>query len=500
MNILHICDNVDILEIMKIVKLVINIIKIVAPIALIVSGMILFAKDTVSDNPDASKSLNILSKRVIASVLIFLIPTIVNILCNIVGSDNVNLATCISNANTTKINAIRSERANNSIDTYKETKSDGDYVNASNYIQKIKDIDEKNRLTEELNELKKKYDKEKKISESAFGVNSHNWGWINNTLVHFDSDNNIMKNTTFTVSGVSYKVDNNGKVLPNVNNPFETNAYDKQTNAIVNAHRYDFDVNTFDRVISSYGGYENYVRSLGGVFTKYAGVRRANITTKKEFLEVARYVWGLMNMYGVEYSNASSSNNHKNWGGKNNMTSDAFYYPKKKDKSYMNKIHSMSNATSSTTNKTASFSIDDVLSGNGNGMSIQCTGGITFLFKKAGLIPQNAPTIENEFYGKNGPSSGNKYYRNRGAKLTKEMSVKDLQVGDVIGFYEKKYKDYYHVAVVADVTDSQIIIYDSGSKFTNNRSGVVVLDKNSSLSKKYGYYTYYVLRLPLNLQ
>ena len=69
------------------------------------------------------------------------------------------------------------------------------------------------------------------------------------------------------------------------------------TNAIVNAHRYDFNYANFASYIKKAGGYAAYVRSLGGVFTKWSG---RNITlvpdyqakTIREFQEACDYVFG----------------------------------------------------------------------------------------------------------------------------------------------------------------------------------------------------------------
>ena len=76
--ILGICDNPDILNVMRIIDIVITIIKIVVPILLIISGMITY-KNAVRDNEAISKANNLFVKKIIAAVLIFFIPTFVNI-------------------------------------------------------------------------------------------------------------------------------------------------------------------------------------------------------------------------------------------------------------------------------------------------------------------------------------------------------------------------------------------------------------------------------------
>ena len=77
MNILGICSNADILK----------IIKIAVPIILILSCMIEVVRTITSeDNEITSKILKSWVTKVIAALLIFLIPTFVNILANISNS------------------------------------------------------------------------------------------------------------------------------------------------------------------------------------------------------------------------------------------------------------------------------------------------------------------------------------------------------------------------------------------------------------------------------
>ena len=64
-----------------------------------------------------------------------------------------------------------------------------------------------------------------------------------------------------------------------------------------------------DNPPGSGNGFENYVRSLGGVFTKYVdkiGKPNFKVTTTGEFQEVALYTWGLMSIWGFNYDAGSA--------------------------------------------------------------------------------------------------------------------------------------------------------------------------------------------------
>ena len=68
---------------------------------------------------------------------------------------------------------------------------------------------------------------------------------------------------------------------------------------IVEKHLYDVNAQNFHQVINSYGGFDNYAKSLGGIFSEYYG-KKLNIETETEFQKVAEYTFGWMYMYVFE--------------------------------------------------------------------------------------------------------------------------------------------------------------------------------------------------------
>ena len=85
MFLLNICNNADVLSTMRIVRIVLMIIRIFVPILLIVSLLLTYLK-AVKDND--SDALNKANKSVVyksvAAILVFFIPTFVNLIADIV--------------------------------------------------------------------------------------------------------------------------------------------------------------------------------------------------------------------------------------------------------------------------------------------------------------------------------------------------------------------------------------------------------------------------------
>lgn len=150
MTILGICDNGDILSVLRIVKIVISIIRIVVPIILIISISITLVGAVKDKDDDAlNKSLKSIVTKSIAAILVFLIPTFINILANISDSDDSYLS-CLKSATAENITATYRLQAEKLIDTAYETLNNSDYSVAKSAINKIKDENVRNELLSEL--------------------------------------------------------------------------------------------------------------------------------------------------------------------------------------------------------------------------------------------------------------------------------------------------------------------------------------------------------------
>lgn len=84
-------------NVIAIVRLVMNIICIAVPIIMILMGTIdLFKAVTAGKDDDIKKKQKALITRIIAGVLVFLVPTIVSVLTNLIGVSK--WRTCWNNA------------------------------------------------------------------------------------------------------------------------------------------------------------------------------------------------------------------------------------------------------------------------------------------------------------------------------------------------------------------------------------------------------------------
>lgn len=259
------------------------------------------------------------------------------------------------------------------------------------------------------------------------------------------------------------------------------------TNAIVNAHRYDFNYANFASYIKKAGGYAAYVRSLGGVFTKWQGrnvtlVPDYSAKTVREFQEACDYVFGLMTMYGFNY-NKGKPGSSKNWG----YGADDAFYPKSAD------YDKLCLLVYENGHKTT---IDLICAGTTKGgMTTNCGWSVTYCLRKAGLIPADAENVEVEFYGN---ASYHKYYRNRGGVILTPKNTSDLKVGDVLGFFGSGSGfTYKHCAICVNVDKAKgtYTLYDGGSaRFIKTRGNNIVGKLGDS--PLYGSYTSWkVLRL-----
>lgn len=80
------CSDATMLQVMGIVRFIMRVICIIVPIVMIVLGTIdLFKAVTAGKEEDIKKKQKALITRLIAGILVFLVPTIVTVLFNLVG-------------------------------------------------------------------------------------------------------------------------------------------------------------------------------------------------------------------------------------------------------------------------------------------------------------------------------------------------------------------------------------------------------------------------------
>ena len=218
----------------------------------------------------------------------------------------------------------------------------------------------------------------------------------------------------------------------------------KETEGIIKAHRGDFNSTNWQKVLSSYGGYEAYLKALGGVFAKYAG-KDANVKTAVQLQEIAQYVFGLMAIYGFNYNNDSTQ---VRWGGG---------YP-----FYKSALDGRCNWGR----------IDDLCSSPDLAKTTNCNFGIDALLYKAGVFPR----VFDYSYR----------YKAHARQFKVIRKKADLRIGDLVHMFHSPVKSdnpdtwegWGHVAIVGERKNGKIILYDSGNRFVRTGNFKIEFDVN----------------------
>ena len=239
------------------------------------------------------------------------------------------------------------------------------------------------------------------------------------------------------------------------------------TKTIVKNHMSDkLTYNTYESFMNSHGGYNNYIKSLGGIFEAYAGKsKKFKVKTAADFQAAAEYAWGLWTIWGVDYDNGISS--YHKWGNniKSGGTPDGFYVGS--GKRYVK---------AGTTNK----AVDEMLQ-NKNKSRPNCNYGVDSFQKKTNLKYFYSADVSNS---------------KKNSKVGKITNTGKLQVGDHVHFFSgSKWK---HIAIVGEVYSDYVVLYDAGGRFMNNRQYKYKVKRGTrSMNGTYSNYgtNWYALRV-----
>lgn len=227
--------------------------------------------------------------------------------------------------------------------------------------------------------------------------------------------------------------------------------FSSETMKIVEQHLNDFNYYNFREFMAAHGGVDNYIKSLGGVFTEYYGVQ-PHVTTEYEFQKVAEYVFGLMYIWGFDYYNGNGKNGHYcKWGGGcYYIHRPGSYASATPDAFYPGQMRHTNEGLSDHEHFDAIVTAKDEMN-----MTTNCNWTVDMVFTKAGLWDED-----------------------KGCKWVSGCSggtidLKDAKVGDLIHFFHspinKKASSstwahtWYHVAFVSEVYDDKVVFYDGGS-------------------------------------
>ena len=238
---------------------------------------------------------------------------------------------------------------------------------------------------------------------------------------------------------------------------------DSEVQKIVDDHKNDFTYNNAASFLKQKGGYKAYVKSLGGVFAKYADFS-GKITTIGQLYEICNYVWGLYMIWGVDYSNGCSWTWDENkW--KAYLGGADRYYPSREP----TRRFDMNYGCPGFANGDDLPTIDEMLGGSYYKVT-NCGQGVAQLLKKAGLIPRS--------FADPAYHAGSYRAKGYGYKLIK--NARDLQAGDVLLFTQggsipnrasrttlDNWTDHIaHTAIVGKRDSKYIYMFDSGHAFT----------------------------------
>ena len=210
--ILNICDNPSVLEVIRIINMVILIIKIVVPILLILNGMITLMKTIKVGNEDLlAKAKKQLISNAVAAIVIFLIPTLVNVLVRVSDTNN-QYKDCLYSANFDGINQKYYENAKSSVSKAESTKTYNDYYEALSKVNEVKDDSQKKSLMDRLDVVKKsidsKIEEDNKSEDNKNNSNSSNNNSSNNSNNGSDSSNGTYHISS--INRIKYNLYNQG--------------------------------------------------------------------------------------------------------------------------------------------------------------------------------------------------------------------------------------------------------------------------------------------------
>lgn len=165
------CTNPAVLNVIRIILIIIKTIFIIAPIILIIVTMIAFFKAVIAGEDELKKAVSKTIHRVISAVIIFFIPTIVNLFFTFISNNTNSILDCYTNATSEKIEYLATSNAKTLVSNVKNTLDIDDYNEALSAISKIKDKEEQAKLKTELEELKDTIDLNYNVNNLRYEIN-----------------------------------------------------------------------------------------------------------------------------------------------------------------------------------------------------------------------------------------------------------------------------------------------------------------------------------------
>ena len=156
MYVLNFCSNSDILQVLLIVKLLLRIITIILPIIMIINLVITSFQSVINEQKLKNNLLQNF-KQLIAALLVFFIPTIIEFSIGLVSTEKNKYMPCIENATIENIKQLKIEKAEELINKTYEEYDYSTYQDAKAAIAKIDDEAIREEYYKRLNDAEKVY-------------------------------------------------------------------------------------------------------------------------------------------------------------------------------------------------------------------------------------------------------------------------------------------------------------------------------------------------------
>ena len=150
--IVSICESPDLLKVLRLVRMILMIIRIIVPLILMISVMIELVKIISNGKLDTiSKSM---VNKVLAALLIFLIPSIIYFIVSVVDPNNTTFISCLNSATSEKIEELYNEHMEELMNEARSNPTNTTYSAAYNYLKNIEDEDKREEYKKELENIK----------------------------------------------------------------------------------------------------------------------------------------------------------------------------------------------------------------------------------------------------------------------------------------------------------------------------------------------------------
>ena len=152
---LNLCEDGDVLKVIKIILIIINLIKVLLPIIIIVTSISEFAKIVTSNKDNEfNTAITKLIKKIVAAIIVFLIPTFIDGVLLLVSSESVNYHLCIENATDEGIQDAYYKTEKKLIKKARDNLEISYYNEAVSYLDNITIQSRRTELENELKEVK----------------------------------------------------------------------------------------------------------------------------------------------------------------------------------------------------------------------------------------------------------------------------------------------------------------------------------------------------------